>query len=183
MENAPILGAFSSVVSYWASYSLTRKHGGDCALFLCRELNRGKGRTVTGRSKKLAQEGLRGDRNRLAVGKRVGSGVREVAHDLKGVRGAGRLLHRRERMGYDGVSRLRLGKKPGRTVLRDQKIHFGLRLVPYVVERVVAEAEDFYCERYIKIGHRHQYQTDRWVRMVSLFKTRQRTAPSFFAVN
>ena len=122
---------------------------------------------MTGRLEKLAQEGLRGDRNRLAVGKRVGSGVREVAHDLKGVRGAGRLLHRRERMGYDGVSRLRLDKKPGRAVLRDQKIHFGLRLVPYVVERVVAEAEDFHCERYIKIGHRHQYQTDRWVRMAN----------------
>lgn len=102
---------------------------------------RAKGRTVTGRSEKLAQEGLCGDRDRLAVGKRVGSGVREVAHDLKGVCGAGRLLHRRERMGYDGVRRLRLDKKPRRSVLRDQKVHFCLRLVPDVVERIVAEAE------------------------------------------
>ena len=68
---------------------------------------RAKGRTVTGRSEKLAQEGLCGDRDRLAVGKRVGSGVREVAHDLKGVCGTGRLLHRRERMGYDGVASTR----------------------------------------------------------------------------
>ena len=90
---------------------------------------RAKGRTVTGRLEKLAQEGLRGDRNRLAVGKRVGSGVREVAHDLKGVSGAGRLLHRRERM--------------------------------------VAEAEVFHCGRFIKIDFRHQYQTDRLVRMVN----------------
>lgn len=102
---------------------------------------RAKGRTVTGRSEKLAQEGLCGDCDRLAVGKRVGSGVREVAHDLKGVCGAGRLLHRRERMGYDGVRRLRLDKKPRRSVLRDQKVHFCLRLVPDVVERIVAEAE------------------------------------------
>ena len=47
---------------------------------------------MTGRSEKLAQEGLCGDRNRLAVGKRVGFGVREVAHDLKGVRGSSSLL-------------------------------------------------------------------------------------------
>ena len=46
-----------------------------------------------GTSEKLAQEGLRGNRDRLAVGKRVGSGVREVSHDLKGVRGAGSLRH------------------------------------------------------------------------------------------
>ena len=44
-----------------------------------------------GTSEKLAQEGLRGNRDWLAVGKRVGSGVREVSHDLKGVRGAGGL--------------------------------------------------------------------------------------------
>lgn len=45
-----------------------------------------------GTSEKLTQEGLRGNRDWLAVGKRVGSGVREVSHDLKGVRGAGSLL-------------------------------------------------------------------------------------------
>ena len=48
---------------------------------------------ATGASEKLAQEGLRGNRNRLAVGKSVGSGAREVSHDLKGVRGAGSLRH------------------------------------------------------------------------------------------
>ena len=48
---------------------------------------------VIGTSEKLAQEGLRGNRDWLAVGKRVGSGVREVSHDLKGVRGAGSLRH------------------------------------------------------------------------------------------
>ena len=47
---------------------------------------------MTGRSEKLAQEGLCGDRDRLAVGKRVGFGVRDVAHDLKGVCGTGSLL-------------------------------------------------------------------------------------------
>ena len=46
-----------------------------------------------GTSEKLAQEGLRGNRDWLAEGKRVGSGVREVSHDLKGMRGAGSLRH------------------------------------------------------------------------------------------
>ena len=96
---------------------------------------------MTGRSEKLAQEGLCGDRDRLAVGKRIDCRVRQIANDLKGVCGTGRLLHRRERMGYDGVRRLRLDKKPRRSVLRDQKVHFCLRLVPDVVERIVAEAE------------------------------------------
>ena len=53
---------------------------------------RAKGRTVTGRSEKLAQEGLCGDRDRLAVGKRVDCRVRQIAHDLKGVRGSSSLL-------------------------------------------------------------------------------------------
>ena len=48
---------------------------------------------ATGASEKLAQEGLRGNSDRLAVGKRVGSGVREVSYDLKGMRGAGSLRH------------------------------------------------------------------------------------------
>ena len=48
---------------------------------------------ATGASEKLAQEGLRGNRDRLAEGKRVGSGVREVSHDLERMRGAGSLLH------------------------------------------------------------------------------------------
>ena len=45
-----------------------------------------------GTSEKLAQEGLRGNHDRLAVGKSVGSGVREVSHDLERMRGAGSLL-------------------------------------------------------------------------------------------
>ena len=46
-----------------------------------------------GTSEKLAQEGLRGNRDWLAEGKRVGSGVREVSHDLERMRGAGSLRH------------------------------------------------------------------------------------------
>lgn len=46
-----------------------------------------------GTSEKLAQEGLRGNRDWLAEGKRVGSGVREVSHDLERMRGAGGLRH------------------------------------------------------------------------------------------
>lgn len=48
---------------------------------------------ATGASEKLAQEGLRGNRDWLAEGKRVGSGVREVSHDLERMRGAGGLRH------------------------------------------------------------------------------------------
>ena len=48
---------------------------------------------ATGASEKLAQEGLRGNRDRLAVGKSVGSCVREVSHDLERMRGAGGLRH------------------------------------------------------------------------------------------
>ena len=49
---------------------------------------------MEGRSEKLAQEGLRGNRDRFAVGKRICSGVREVAHDLEGVRSTCGFLHR-----------------------------------------------------------------------------------------
>ena len=94
-----------------------------------------------GTSEKLAQEGLRGNRDRLAVGKCVGSGVREVSHDLKGVRGAGSLLHRCKRRRNPGVRRFRFGEEPRRAVLRDQKINFLLRLVPDIVEHVVAKPE------------------------------------------
>ena len=52
------------------------------------------GRSRTGASEKLAQEGLRGNRNRIAVGERVGSCVRKVAHNLESMRSAGGLLHR-----------------------------------------------------------------------------------------
>ena len=48
---------------------------------------------VIGTSEKLAQEGLRGNSDRLAEGKCVGSGVREVSHDLERMRGAGSLRH------------------------------------------------------------------------------------------
>ena len=94
-----------------------------------------------GTSEKLAQEGLRGNRDWLAVGKRVGSGVREVSHDLKGVRGVGSLLHRCKRRRNLRVRRFRLGEEPRRAVLRDQKIDFLLRLVPDIVECVVAKPE------------------------------------------
>ena len=47
---------------------------------------------MTGRSEKLAQEGLCGDRDRLAVGKRIDCRVRQIAHDLKGVCGSSSLL-------------------------------------------------------------------------------------------
>ena len=48
------------------------------------------------RSEKLAQEGLRGNRDRFAVGKRVGSCVWKVSHYLESVRGAGGLLHQNQ---------------------------------------------------------------------------------------
>lgn len=47
------------------------------------------------KSEKLAQEGLRRDRDRLAVGERIRAGVWKVPHDLKGVCGPRRFLHRR----------------------------------------------------------------------------------------
>ena len=46
---------------------------------------------ATGASEKLVQEGLRGNRDWLAVGKRVSSCVWKVAHDLERMRGAGSL--------------------------------------------------------------------------------------------
>ena len=94
-----------------------------------------------GASEKLTQEGLRGNRYRLAVRERVGFGVWEVSHDLKGVRGTGGFLHHRKRRGYACVSRLRFDQKPRRTVLRNKKINLCLRLVSYVVERIVAKTE------------------------------------------
>ena len=48
---------------------------------------------VIGTSEKLTQEGLCGNSDRLAEGKRVGSGVREVSHDLERMRGAGGFRH------------------------------------------------------------------------------------------
>ena len=46
-----------------------------------------------GTSEKLAQEGLCGNCDRLAAGKRIGSCVRKVAHNLESMRGTGGLLH------------------------------------------------------------------------------------------
>ena len=40
----------------------------------------------------LAQKGLRGNRDRLAVGERIDCRVRQIAHDLKGVCGSSSLL-------------------------------------------------------------------------------------------
>ena len=48
-------------------------------------------RMTIGASEKLAQEGLRGNRDRLAVGKHVSPCVRKVAHDLERMRGVGSL--------------------------------------------------------------------------------------------
>jgi len=96
---------------------------------------------MAGRSEKLAQEGLRGNRDWNAVGKRVGFGVWEVSHDLKCVRGTRGFLHGDKRRRNPRVRRFRFDEKPGRTALRYQKIHLRLCLVPYVVERIVAKTE------------------------------------------
>lgn len=48
-------------------------------------------------SEKLAQEGLRGNRDWLVVGKCGRAGVVKVAHDLERMRCHGGFLHRRER--------------------------------------------------------------------------------------
>ena len=94
-----------------------------------------------GTSEKLAQESLCGNGDRLAVGKCVGSRVWKIAHDLERMRGTGGLLHCRKCRRNLRVCRFRLCEKPRRSILRDEKINFRLRLVPYVVEGVVAEAE------------------------------------------
>lgn len=96
---------------------------------------------MSGASEKLAQEGLRGYRDRFAVGERIRAGVWKVAHDLKSVSGSRRFLHRRKRRGDICFGRLCLDEKPRRTVLCDKKIDLGLSLVSYVVECVVAKTE------------------------------------------
>ena len=96
---------------------------------------------ATGASEKLAQEGLRGNRDRLVVGKSVGSCVRKIAHDLERMRGAGGFLHQRKRRRNLRVRRFRLCEEPRRAVLCDQEINFLLRLVPDIVECVVAKPE------------------------------------------
>ena len=98
-------------------------------------------RSVAGKSEKLAQEGLRRNRDRLAVGECIRAGVRKVSHDLKGVRGSRRFLHRRKCGGDVRFGRLGLDEKPRRAVFCDKEIDLGLRLVPYVVKRIVAKTE------------------------------------------
>ena len=93
------------------------------------------------KSEKLAQEGLRRDRDRLAVGERIRAGVRKVPHDLKGVRGSRRFLHRRKCGGDVRFGRLSLDEKPRRAVFCDKEINLGLCLVSYVVQRIVAKTE------------------------------------------
>ena len=71
VENAP-MGVFSSVASHRAFQGLTRTAARDCALFLLPQLEQGhKERMAIGTSEKLAQEGLRRNRDRLGVGSRV----------------------------------------------------------------------------------------------------------------
>ena len=106
------MGASSFVVSRRAFQGLAETAAGDCALFLLPLTEQGqRERMAIGTSEKLAQEGLRGNRDRLAVGKRVGSCVRKVARDLKSVRGAGgfRRLYQTDRW-----VRMAFGTKPGR---------------------------------------------------------------------
>ena len=93
------------------------------------------------KSEKLAQEGLRRDRDRLAVGERIRAGVWKVSHDLKGVRGSRRFLHRRKCGGDVRFGRLSLDEKPRRAVFCDKEINLGLCLVSYVVQRIVAKTE------------------------------------------
>ena len=110
-ECAP-MGASSFVVSRRAFQGLTRTAARDCALFLLPQTEQGqKERMATGASEKLAQEGLRGNRDRLAVGKRVSPCVRKVAHDLESMRGAGGL---RRQYQTDRWVRMAFGTKPGR---------------------------------------------------------------------
>ena len=93
------------------------------------------------KSEKLAQEGLRRDRDRLAVGERIRAGVWKVSHDLKGVCGARRFLHRRKCGGDVRFGHLGLDEKPRQSVFCDKEIDLCLRLVSYVVERIVAKTE------------------------------------------
>ena len=66
------MGASSFVVSRRAFQGLTEAAAEECALFLLPQLEHGQEeRMAQGTSEKLAQEGLRGNRDRLAVGLRV----------------------------------------------------------------------------------------------------------------
>ena len=63
------MGASSFVVSRRAFQGLTEAAAEECALFLLPQLEQGQEeRMAKGTSEKLAQEGLRGNRDRLAVG-------------------------------------------------------------------------------------------------------------------
>ena len=92
--DASILGASPFVISSRAFPGPHSESGrGLRPLFLRRPAVEGWGRAVADKSEKLAQEGLRRDRDRLAVGERIRAGVRKVSHDLKGVCGSRRFLH------------------------------------------------------------------------------------------
>ena len=107
-------GASSSVASHRAFQGLTRTAARDCALFLLPQLEQGqKERMATGMSEKQVQEGLRRNRDRLAVGKRIGSCVRKVAHDLKSVRGAGGFQRQYQ---TDRPVGMVFGTKPGQSM-------------------------------------------------------------------
>ena len=98
------MGASSFVVSHRAFQGLTRTAAEDCALFLLPRSRRGqRERMEIGALEKLAQERLRGNRDRLAVGKRVGSCIRQVAHDLERMRGTGSLLHQYQTSASTGM--------------------------------------------------------------------------------
>ncbi len=81
------LGASSSVVSHRAFQGLTRKHGGDCALFLCREGDKGKGRSCE-RSVRKAGSGRTARKLRLARGLETCQlqSTGAISHDLIGAR-------------------------------------------------------------------------------------------------
>ena len=69
------MGASSFVVSRRAFQGLTETAAEDCALFLLPQTKQGqKERMATGASEKLAQEGLRGNRDRLAAGTKLTDG-------------------------------------------------------------------------------------------------------------
>lgn len=89
----PPLGAFSSASRTGLSRASLETRERIAPSFFARETGKGrrKERMAIGASEKLAQEGLCGNLDRLAVGKRVGSCVRKIAHDLERMRGAGSL--------------------------------------------------------------------------------------------
>ena len=94
VENAPGWVHFLSWVTQGFLRASTGSRERSAPSFFARDRHeRAKARTVEGKSEKLAQERPCGNRDRFVVGKRIGSGVWKVSHDLKGVRGSRRFLH------------------------------------------------------------------------------------------